>query len=151
MLVVLVATGGPAAAQESVTIQVPSFVSFQVTDVSVATPGAPSPSTLSFSNAFLGPGRVLRVSVQADAASFTPPNGLGIPVTKVSWSSLGAAGGTAWDGSLSSSSYIVVFQSDPVTTQGHVGLAWSLAPPGNGIRAGQHGLTVRWKVEALTP
>ena len=151
MLVVLAAICGPAAAQESVTIQVPSFVSFQVTDVSVTTPGAPSPSTLSFSNAVLGPGRVLRVSVQADAASFTPPNGLRIPVSKVSWSSLGAAGGTAWAGSLHSSSYIVVFQSDPVTAQGHVDLAWSLAPPGSGIRAGQHELTVRWKVESITP
>jgi hypothetical protein len=151
MLVVLVSIAAPAAAQESVTIQVPSFVSFEVADVGVSTPGAPSPSGLSFSNAILIPGRVLRVSVQADAASFTPPNGPAIPVSKVSWSSLGAAGGTAWGGTLSSSSYALVFQSDPLTLAGRVDLAWTLAAIGSGIRAGLHQLTIRWKVESLTP
>ena len=34
---------------------------------------------------------------------------------------------------------------------GHVDLAWSLAAPGSGIRAGIHQLTIRWKLEVVTP
>jgi hypothetical protein len=44
-----------------------------------------------------------------------------------------------------------VFQSDPARTSGHVDLAWTLAAPGSGIRAGTHQLTIRWKLESITP
>ena len=36
-------------------------------------------------------------------------------------------------------------------TSGHVDLAWSLAALGSGIRAGNHQLTIRWKVESIAP
>jgi hypothetical protein len=143
-------TSAPLAAQETVTIAVPSFVSFSVTDVTSSTTGAPSPSTIGFSSANLTIGKSLRVSVLA-AAAFTPPGGASIPVSKVSWSLLGANGGTGMSGTLSSSSYGLVFQSNPGTASGHVDLAWSLAAPGSGIRAGNHQLVIRWKVESITP
>ena len=36
-------------------------------------------------------------------------------------------------------------------TSGRVDLGWPLAAPGSGIRAGTHQLTIRWKVESITP
>jgi hypothetical protein len=144
-------TAGSAAAQETVNVVVPSAVSFSVTDVTQSTSGGPSPTTVSFSNANLRPGRALRVSVQAGGAAFTPPSGLGIPTSKVSWTTVGASGGTGVNGTLSSSSYALVFQSDPARTSGHIDLAWTLAAPGSGIRAGSHQLTIRWKLESITP
>lgn len=140
-----------ADAQETVGVAVPSAVSFSVTDVSTNTTGSPSPATISFSNANLDPGKALRISVQADAPAFTPPAGPGIPASHVSWSTLGAAAGTGWNGTLSSTSYTLVFQSDPGPTSGHLDLEWTLAAPGGGIRAGTHQLTIRWKVESITP
>jgi hypothetical protein len=145
------ATSASAAAQETVSIVVPSAVSFSVIDVTQSTSGGPNPATISFSNATLKAGRALRVSVQADGAAFTPPSGSSIPTSNVSWTTVGAAGGTGWNGTLGSSSYALVFQSDPTKTSGHVDLAWTLAAPGSGIRAGLHQLTIRWKLESITP
>jgi hypothetical protein len=141
----------PAAAQELVSVSVPSAVSFPVTDVSRGTSGAPNSTVISFSNAILIAGRALRVSVKADAAAFTPPSGTGIPSSKVTWVIMGATGGIGSGGALSSSSFVLVFQSQPLALAGHVDLAWTLAAPGSGIRAGNHQLTIRWKVESITP
>jgi len=94
------ATSGSAAAQETVNVVVPSAVSFPVTDVTQSTSGGPSPTTISFANANLKPGKALRVSVQADGAAFTPPSGPGIPTSTVEWTMVGAAGGTGWSGTL---------------------------------------------------
>ena len=148
---VVLAVSGAAAAQDTVSIGVPSFVGFLVTDVTRSTSGSPGPTTVSFSSASLGPGKALRVSVHADTATFAPPSGPGIPASKVSWSSAGASGGIGMSGTLSSSSDALVFQSDPARTSGHVDLEWTLAAPGAGIRAGNHQLSIRWKVESITP
>jgi hypothetical protein len=145
------AAGGSAAAQETVHVNAPLAVNFSVTDVTRSTTGNPDPGTLAFSGADLIPGRSLRISIQADAATFTPPSGPGMAAGKVSWVIAGAAGGTGSNGTLSSSSYALVFESDPGRTSGHVDLTWVLAPPDPGIRAGAHQLTIRWKLEAITP
>ncbi len=44
-----------------------------------------------------------------------------------------------------------VFQSDPATASGHVDLGSTLAAAGSGIDAGLHQLTIRWKIESITP
>ncbi|MEX2271463.1 MAG: hypothetical protein WD690_08340 [Vicinamibacterales bacterium] len=142
---------GLAGAQETVSISIPPAVSFMVTDVARVTSGAPNPTTLSFSSASLDAGKVLRISVQADASAFTPPGGAAIPAANVSWSILGAAGGVGSSGTLSATSFGLVYQSNPNTASGHVDLAWSLAAPGGGIRAGRHDLTIHWKLESITP
>lgn len=149
--VALAAAALPASAQDSVTIQVPIGVSFQVSDVSRSSNGSPESSTLSFSSANLTGGHVLRVSLQADAAAFTPPSGAGIPASKVTWTAFSATGGTAFNGTVGSSAYNLVFQSAPTATSGQVDLTWSLAAPGSGTRAGSHQLAIRWKVESITP
>jgi hypothetical protein len=150
-MIVACAVAVSAAAQETVSITVPATVLFAVTDVTTPTTGKPSPVTLSYASAVLVAGKAFRVSVQADAASFTPPNGPGIPASTVSWTNMGASGGVGANGTLSSSSYTRVFQSDPASTSGHVDLAWTLAAPGSGIRAGTHQLTIRWKLESISP
>jgi hypothetical protein len=150
-VIVWTAASASVSAQETVTIAVPSFLSFSVTDLTSITNGGPSPSSVSFSAASLTAGKAVRVSVIADAAAFTPPGGPGIPVAKVSWRVLGANRGTGANGTLSSSSYGLVFQANPATASGHVDLAWSLAALGSGIRAGNHQLMIRWKVESITP
>jgi hypothetical protein len=139
-----------AGAQETVTISIPPTVSFHVTDIGRTTTGTPAVSTIGFSNAALG-AKVLRVSVQPDAVAFTPPAGPAIPASLVSWHNLGASGGIGADGMLSSLSYVLMFQSDPGRTSGHLEVEWRLAPPSVGIRAGSHQLTLRWKVESITP
>jgi hypothetical protein len=147
----LTASVVPAAAQETVSLTVPSIVSFDVIDVSRSTSGMPNPSTISFSNANLTVGKALRVSVRADAAVFTSPGGANIPAANVSWTASGFGGGLGSNGTLSSTSFTEVFRSSPATSSGQVDLAWTLAAPGSGIRAGQHQLTIRWKVESITP
>jgi hypothetical protein len=151
VLAVVAATAATAAAQDTVTISVPLAVSFQVPDVSRNTGGTPNVSTINFSNANLGAGKALRVSVRSDAAAFTPPGGASIPASNVSWTNLGANGGIGWNGTLSSSSYMLVYQSDPTRTSGYIDLGWTLAAPGAGIRAGSHQLMLRWKVESIAP
>ena len=151
-VVAWLAAAGTATAQETVAIEVPSNVSFPVTNVSVGTSGAPDPVTVRFSQGNLGPGRALRISVQADGSTFTPPaGGVTIPASSVSWTSVGVGAGTGFNGTLSASTYAIVFQSDPGSASGHVDLGWTLAAPPAGIRAGNHQLTIRWKLEAITP
>lgn len=140
-----------AGAQKTVTISIPASVSFQVTDIGRPTTGTPAVSTIGFSNAPLGAGRVLRVSVQPDAAAFTPPTGPPIPASLVAWHTLGASGGLGSNGTLSALSYVLMHQSDAGITSGHVDVEWRLAPPAAGIRAGSHQLALRWKVESITP
>jgi hypothetical protein len=147
----LAAVVPPAGAQETVTISVPLAVSFPVTDVSRVTSGTPGVTTMSFSNANLGAGKALRVSVQPDAAAFTAPGGPGIPASSVSWHNLGASGGFGTNGSLGAFTYVLVYQSDPSRTSGHVDLEWRLAAPGSGIHAGSHQLAIRWKIESIQP
>ena len=139
-----------AGAQDTVSVSVPMAVAFTVTDVARSTSGAQGPVRISFSNASLD-GKALRISVQADAASFTPPSGASIPASKVSWNSPAANGGLGMSGTLGSSSYAMVFQGNPATPSGYVDLGWTLAAPGSGIRAGVHQLTIRWKIESITP
>lgn len=147
----LAAAAAPAAAQETVTVTVPVAVGFQVTDVSVSTPGSPAPTIVSYSDAQLVAGNALRISVKAESADFTPPSGTAIPASKVSWSASNAQGGAGSGGTLSDTTWGQVFQSAASPSSGGVDLTWTIAAPGAGIRAGSHHLTVRWKLESVIP
>lgn len=145
------ASGRSVGAQETVGISVPLAVDFQVSDVSRSTNGAPSVTRVAFSNASLTPGKALRVSVQADTTAFTPPGGASIPASHVAWTNLGENGGLGTSGTLGASSYALVLQGNQMATSGFIDLGWTLAAPGSGIRAGTHQLTIRWKVESISP
>jgi hypothetical protein len=149
---VLIVSRHPSFAQETVSVSFPAAVSFSVTNVSATTTGSPNPSVIRFSNQILLPAHALRISVKADTADFTPPGGTTkIPASKASWTTSNPNHGIGSNGTLSSASYSIVFVGQKNPQPGGVDLTWTLAPPPSGIRAGTHTLTVRWKVEAITP
>jgi hypothetical protein len=144
---------GPAAPQESVQVVLPAAVSFTVFDVSVPAAGSPDPTRLEFTAIDLQAGNALRVSVQAEAANFTPPapGGSPIPASRISWTTSGAQGGAGTSGTLSDSAYGQVFQSSTAASSAQVDVHWTLAAVGGGVRAGWHDLTLRWKLESVVP
>jgi len=150
-LLVWPAAAALAGAQETVRVSVPTVVGFAVADVSQSTDGSPDSTRIAFSDVTLANGHALRLSVKADTDTFVGPDGPGIPASKVSWTSLGASAGLGMSGTLSASAYGLVFQSDPSPGSPYVDVGWTLAAPGGGVRAGFHDLTIRWKIEAITP
>jgi hypothetical protein len=154
LVVVILALGSLAAAAPTpvVNVTVPAFVSFAVTRVNVSTTGSPNPFTVSFTNANHFNKLAFRISVKAVASSFTPPAGPSIPASNVSWSIVSAQNGTGYNGTLSSTAYTIVYQSVLEPRSGSVRLTWSLAAPGaGGLRAGNHTLTLTWRLEAVVP
>jgi hypothetical protein len=144
---------GVAEAQETARVAIPPAINFSISNVNQSTAGTPATSTVNLTQITLNTGKALRVSVKADTAAFTPPSsgGTTIPVSKVSWSITGATRGVGTGGTLSSASYGLVYQSNVAVTSGNVQLAWALAAPGGGLRPGDHRLTIRWKLESITP
>jgi hypothetical protein len=140
-----------AQAQESVTISLPSAVSFPVDSVSTSTAGSPDPTTVQFSTAILLPGRALRVSVMADGSNFSGPGAATIPVTAVSWTVSNMSGGVGSSGTLSATSYRQVFQSSTLTLSGRFDVTWTMAAPGASILAGTYTQNLRWKIESVLP
>jgi hypothetical protein len=154
LVVAILALGSLAAEADTPTVNVtvPAFVSFAVTNVKVSTTGSPNPFTVSFTGADHFGGLAFRISVKAVASSFTPPAGSSIPASKVSWSIVGAQSGTGYNGTLSSTAYTIVYQSVLAPSSGSVRLAWSLAAPdASGLRAGNHTLSLTWRLEAVVP
>ena len=139
----------PSFAQETVNVSTPNFVTFTVADISQSSPAGPSVVTISYSDAALGPGMRLKVSVMADAASFSAPGGVSVPVSKVSWTTGGASGGSGYSGTLSSSTFTEVFCSEPDPLSGNVDLTFQLDPVAAGLLAGDHVATLRWKFESV--
>lgn len=147
-LVVGIGLADTASAQESVTISLPATVTFTVSDVSSATVADIDPVTVQFSGAVLNPSRVLRISVIADASTLAGPGGSAMPVSAVSWTVSGAVGGSGTSGALSSSSYSRVFQSNQSAVSGGFDLSFTLAAVPGTLRAGNHTVRLRWKLES---
>lgn len=137
-----------ASAQETVDITVPSFVTFQVTDVSLTSTDLST--TVRFANAVLEAGRVLRISVIADTTAFSGPRG-SIAASSVSWTVSNAQGGFGSNGTVSASTYTEVFRSQIDTASGGVDLRWTLGPPGTDVLASTYDLALRWKIESIAP
>jgi hypothetical protein len=147
----LLLVAASAGAQETARVTLPTWVTFDVFDVTAATTGSPNPTRVEFSEAQLLPGNVLRISVRAEAAAFSSPPGAAIPASSSSWTAAGAVGGTGSSGTLDDGFYTPVFQSSSGATAGSVDLTWTLAPLGSGVRAGSHQISLRWKVESVVP
>jgi hypothetical protein len=146
----LLLTAAVATAQETVTVTTPSSVGFFVTNISMSTIGSPNPATLSYIAAVITPGHVLKFSVKADAAAFTPPTpGGSIAASDVSWTTSGASGGSGSPGTLSDTTWGEVFRSTTLPVSGGVDLTFTLGPPAAGIHSGAHTLTMRWKIESI--
>jgi hypothetical protein len=149
-LACLLVTAAAASAQESVTVGLPASVLFNVGTQSTVT-GNPAPTSVTFSNVTVAPGRVLRISVMANASAFGGSQGSSYPASAVSWTTTNASGGIGTNGTLSSSSYTQVFQSYELTPSGGFDLTWTLDPSSGTPRAGNQTLSLRWKIESVQP
>jgi hypothetical protein len=138
-----------AVAQESTTVTLPSTVSFSLSTLSSVT-GSPGPASVTYSDAVIVPGRVLRVSVMAVINAFSGSDQAGLPASAVSWTVSNISGGVASAGTLTSSSYTQMFQSHELSHSGSFDVTWTLTPS-EGITAGLHTLGLRWKLESVLP
>ena len=139
---------GLTSAPETVRITLPASVTFAVTNVSANTVGAPNPTSIMFNQASLIAGHGVRISVKADS-DFVPPSGTAIPASKVSWTITNAVQGVGSNGVLSTSAYGQVYQGNANKPTGSVNVSWTLAAPGTSVRAGNHTMTMRWKMESF--
>jgi len=144
-------SGFSVKAEETVDITLPTNVSFYVVKVNKTT--ETEPATLSYIDADLNSGNYLRISIKANAANFTRPSNVGdyIAANSVSWTTSSAQGGSGVNGTLSSDTYNIVYESNTDPTSGSLSIVWNLAAPGSGIRAGGHTLNCTWKIESFLP
>ena len=144
-------SGFTVRAQETVNIVLPANVSFDVVDVNEETEA--DSVALSYTEANLNSGNYLRISIKADTANFARPANAGdyIAASSVPWTTSNASGGSGFNGTLSSVTYNIVYESDGNPSSGSLSINFKLAAPGSGIRAGEHALNCTWKIESLTP
>jgi hypothetical protein len=135
---------------ETARTTVPAVILFEVNDLTSTTQAVSGTTTVAFDTALLGLGRALRISVKADG-DLIPPNGVSIPISNIAWSTSGVSNGVGVNGVLSKTTYTQVFQSNVGALSGQVDVTWTLSPPSVGVRAGLHQVTLRWKVESVTP
>jgi len=140
-----------ATVSEQARVTVPASVAFAVGDLSSST--AASAATISIDRIVLTTAtKQLKISVQAGAASFTPPVAGSITwaAGDVSWNAATWTRATGAAGTLSSSAFTQVATcnadaADCSTTS----LVFTLGAKTTVQRAGNHTLTVTWKVESI--
>lgn len=136
---------------EQARITVPAGIAFAVTNVNA--PTAANPATVTIDSIVLSSAtRQLRLSLQANAGSFTPPapGDATWAAGDVSWNAASwtAAAGTA--GTLTNAAYGTVATCDAgATACSTTTLTFTLGPKPAVQRAGAHTLVVTWKVEGI--
>jgi hypothetical protein len=136
---------------EQARIAVPSGISFNVTNVGAAT--AASAVAVSIDQIVLASAtRQLRISLRADAASFTPPAAgeTTWAAGDVSWPASTWTAGVGAGGVLSHSTFNTVATCKAGTAACSTsGLVFSLLSKAAVQRSGTHTLVVTWKVESI--
>jgi hypothetical protein len=166
----LIALSSPAFAQQSVTltdtsqtttltanvseqarVTVPAGVTFSVTNVSSST--AATAASVMVQNIVLATAtKQMRVSLQANAASFTPPvvGSTTWGAGDVSWNASTWTNATGAAGTLSNSAYTAVATCTADTPDcSTTGLVFTLGAKPAVQRAGSHTLVVTWKFESI--
>ena len=132
-------------------VTVPAGVSFAVSDIATAT--VASPATVTVANIVLATAsKQLRMSLQADAAAFTPPVGgaTSWAASDVSWAAASWTNASGAAGTLSNSAYNAVATcTADVSSCSTAGLTFTLAANTGVKRSGNHTLVVRWKFESI--
>lgn len=137
---------------EQADIYVPDMIWFDATDVTVRTDI--SVSEVNISNISLAPGNALRLELKANSEETTPPEGGTVAwvAGDFSWLASTWIGGTGHAGTLSSTAYTVVAESEPNATQLYCGeMFWSMAARPECDRAGAHELWATWKISSFAP
>ena len=141
-----------ADVSEQAKVTVPASVTFNVVDVTSAT-AAGAASVAANSIVLATDTKQLQISIQAAAASFTPPvtGAVTWSASDVTWNAPTWTGSaTPAAGTLSSSAYSAVATCDAdVSTCSTTGLVFTLGAKGTVARAGNHTLTVNWKFASI--
>lgn len=140
-----------ATVSEQARVTVPSGVTFAVGDIGTSTNAAPATVTID-QIVLATPTKQLQISIQAAAASFTPPV-VAAPTwsaSNVSWNAATWTQATGSSGTLSSSSYNTVATcaagvSGCSTSQ----LVFTLGANTDIANSGSHTLSVTWKIESI--
>ena len=131
-------------------VTVPAGVTFNVTDTSVAT--AATGASVSVANIVTASAASqLQLSLQADAANFTPPvAGTTYAATDVSWAAGSWTNASGSAGTLSSAVYNTVSTcTADVSSCSTTGLVFTLGANAAVNRSGNHTLVIRWRVAAI--
>lgn len=140
-----------ASVAEQATVTVPAGVGFDVTNIAANT--AASAATVSVSNIVLATAtKQLKVSVQAAAASFTPPvaGATTWSAGDVTWNAATWTSATGAAGTLSNSAFneVATCAADTASCS-TTGLVFTLGAKGTVKRSGNHTLDVTWKIESI--
>lgn len=140
-----------ANVSEQARVTVPSGVTFNVANVSSST--AASAASVSVSNIVLTTAtKQFKVSLQANAASFTPPvvGATTWGATDVSWNAATWTNATGAVGTLSNSAYNAVATCTADASDcSSTALVFTLGAKSTIKRAGNHTLVVTWKFESI--
>ena len=136
---------------EQARVNIPATIGFSVTNVGAET--LANPASVAIDQIVLASAtKQLRISLQANAASFTPPN-VGDTTWSagdVSWTAGSWTAATASSGTLSQSAYATIATCTAgATACSTTGLVFRLAAKPTVQRSGTHTLTVTWKVESI--
>lgn len=140
-----------ATVSEQARVTVPAGVTFTVADVANSTAAAAASVTVANIVTATATKQV-RMSLQADAAAFTPPVGGAATwaAGDVSWNAASWTNATGTAGTLSASSYNTVATcAADAQSCSTTGLTFTLAANTNVKRSGSHTLVVRWKFESI--
>jgi hypothetical protein len=145
-----------ASVSEQATVTLPAGVTFNVTNVAAGTTA--SNASITVQNIVLATAtKQLKISLMANAASFTPPVGGATTwsASDVSWSAPNS-GPNAWvnairnNATLSSSTFVEAATCIADTAScSTTGFAFALAAKPTVKRSGNHTLTVTWKFESM--
>lgn len=145
-----------AAVSEQARVTVPGAVTFNVTNVTAST--GSGNLTVSIQNIVLATAtKQFRISLRANAASFTPSVGGATTwlASDVTWSTP-AGGPNAWvnatraNGTLSSASYGTVADCSPdAASCSTTGLSFTLGAKSTVKRSGVHTLVITWRFESI--
>ena len=144
-----------ATVSEQCNITVPASFVWDVIDVASDT--ASDDQEVTITNIVLAaPTKQLKLSITANAASFTAPGGAGTTwsATDVSWNNGGTwTTGTGATGTLASGG---TYNEVATSTAGNAtlsssGLVFTLADKATVTKSGDHTLICTWKVESITP
>jgi hypothetical protein len=140
-----------AIVSEQATISVPTDVTFNVTNVGAST--AATAASVTVSNIVLANAtKRLKVSLQAAAASFTPPvaGAATWAPADVTWNAATWTNATGASGTLSSGAFneVATCTADAASCN-TTALTFTLGANTAVKRSGNHTLVVRWKVEVI--
>ncbi len=144
-------TQATADVTEQAQVTVPASVSFNVTNIGSSTPA--SAATVTVTNLVLATAtKQLKISIEAGAASFTPPvGGTGTwAASDVTWNAATWTNATGASGTLSDSAFneVATCAAD-ASACSTTNLVFTVPAKASVNRAGNHTLQVTWKFESI--